>query len=206
MKKHYRILSLAALLLAVCFIDAHSQDGKKRAPAPEPCPDARDWKGKYKNQYYGFSIIIPPGRRGYWNSARCVPDEKVGCVCMTDHGRSIPLSDEAAIEAFAGFERDPELTLADYERDEVSFIKGRKEAGQVSVLSSRRIRLGRVAARRFVVRLVERGASRIEDRIIALHDGVEYDLTLSTLEARYQEDRREFEKVVLSWRLIPRER
>ncbi len=123
---------------------------------------------------------------------------------MTDHGRSIPLSDEAGIEAFAGYERDPELSLADYEKDDVAFLRERKGVEQVSVLSSRPISLGSVEARRFVVRFVAQGKTMIEDQIIALHEGVEYDLTLSTLESRYQQDKREFEKVVLSWRLIPR--
>ena len=162
--------------------------------------------GKYENGYYGFSIVIPSGRKAFWNSMRCVKDEKYGCVCMTDHGRSIMLSDESGIEAFAGFEMDPELSLAGREKDNVTFLKERKGVEQVSVLSSRQIRLRRVEARRFVVRFVAQGKTMIEDRIIALREGVEYYLTLNTPESRYQEDKREFEKVVASWRFIPRAR
>jgi hypothetical protein len=198
-----RIL-LPALILAICFVEANPQVRPDRPASSEPCPDEMAWTGKYKNQHYGFSIIIPPGRKGFWNSYRCVKDEKLGCVCMTDHGRSIPLSGDTFIDAYAGYIGDPELSLVDYEKMDIAFLTERKGVEQVKLISSRQIWLGRLKARRFVVRFVKENKTMIEDQIIALHKDVQYDLTLGTFESKYQADKREFEKVIMSWKLIPR--
>jgi hypothetical protein len=123
---------------------------------------------------------------------------------MPDHGRTIPLSDEAHIEAYAGYEIDPDLSLVDYEKDDIDFLRNEKGIERVEALGSRQAKLGVLKARRFVVRFAEKGTTMIEDEIIALGEGVEYDLNLVTPESRYEKDKRDFEKVAMSWRLIPR--
>jgi hypothetical protein len=201
----YRIY-LKAILVVMVAVAGLSTDGKsqvKRGKAGEICPDQKVYTGKYRNRYYGFSIVIPAGLKGYWNSARCAKTDE-GCVCMTDHGRIIPLADDAQIEAYTGYQMEPEWSVSDYEKDEIADLKKQEGVEQVKVLSSKGVRLGGLKARRFAVQYIEKGKNMISDRVVALHKGVEYELILHTLDKRYEEDRREFEKVIASWRLIPR--
>ena len=96
------ILSVS-LVAAGLASDIKSQAKRGEPSSRELCPDQKVYTGKYRNRFYGFSIVIPAGLKGYWNSARCVKTGE-GCVCMSDHGRVIPLSDDAHIEAYAGYE------------------------------------------------------------------------------------------------------
>jgi hypothetical protein len=185
-------------------LEAKTQVKGGRNSSAGLCPDQKTYTGRYRNWVYGFSIIIPAGLRGYWNSARCVLDEKYGCVCMGDHGRFIPLSDDAQIEAFVGYEMESDWSLSDYENDEVSNLRQKRDVEQVKVLSSNWIRLGNLKGRRFVVQFIEKNKDVMIDHIIALHEGVEYELILRTTKDRYRKDGREFEKVIASWRLTPR--
>jgi len=176
----------------------------KRAPNKSPCPDTRPWTGRYRNYVYGFSIVIPRGLRGYWNSGRCGPDEKYGCVCLGDHGRFIPLSNDAHIEAFVGYQMEPGWSLRDHERQAISFLTDDKNNERVNVVRSQRFRLGSLHARRFEAQYVKDRKPMLTDHIIALHDGVAYELILVTSEQRYAADRRQFEKLIATWRLTPR--
>ena len=195
---------LGILLTVAAFVtQANSQVKRSKPTSPEPCPDEKAYTGKYRNIVYGFSIVIPAGLKGYWNSARCAPDEKYGCVCMGDHGRFIPLSDEAHIEAFVGYEMESEWSLIDHEKNGISSLKSQEGVEQVRVVDSKWFRLGHLKARRFMVRFVEKKKGVVRDHIIALHKGVEYELILRTVAERYQRDKVEFEKVVASWRLTP---
>jgi hypothetical protein len=62
--------------------------------------------------------------------------------------------------------------------------------------------LGPVAARKFVLSFREKGRARIQERVLALHETVEYDLVLSTTAASHLQDRQEFESVLKSWRFL----
>jgi hypothetical protein len=198
----FTLSSLVLLILLTPFAFVRSQT--KRAAHKSPCPDARPWTGRYRNYVYGFSIVIPRSLKGYWNSAPCAPDEKYGCVCMGDHGRFIPLSNEAHIEAFVGYQMEPDWSVRDDERQAISFLRGDKKIDQVNVVWSRWSRLGSVRARRFKARYIKDGNPMLRDHIVALHDGVEYELILVTSPQRYAADRRQFQKVIASWRLTPR--
>lgn len=206
MHHKYLVTILGVLLALTCLAPkAQPQAGGSRKHSAELCPDQKAYTGKYRNRYYGFSIIIPVGRKGYWNSGRCEPDEKYGCICMgTDHGRIIPLADDAHIEAFTGYQMESEWSASDYEKDGLSLLKNQQGVKQIKVLSSKGVWLGNVKARRYAVHYLEKDKNIIVERIIALHEGVEYELTLRTLANRYQQDRREFEKVRASWRLDAR--
>jgi hypothetical protein len=203
--KHLMMISGVLLLLTSLTAQAQSQVRGSGKPSAEVCPDQRTYTGKYRNQYYGFSIVIPVGRKGYWNSGRCEPDEKYGCICMgPDHGRVIPLADGAHIEAYTGYQMESEWSVNDYEKAGLSLLKNWQGVEQVKVLSSKGVWLDKVKARRYAVQYLEKDQNIIVERIIALHEGIEYDLILRTLAHRYQQDRREFEKVRASWRLNPR--
>ena len=197
------LLSVAALVPTVNS-QAKLRRTRGKTAATEPCPDQKTYTGRYRNLVFGFSIVIPAGLKGYWNSARCAPDEKYGCVCMGDHGRFIPLSKDAHIEAFVGYEMEPEWSLRDYENEEVSALKKQAGLEDVKVLESRWFRLGHLKARRFTVQFVEKNNTVVRDHIIAMHQGVEYELILRTLASRSNSDKREFEKVIASWKLTPR--
>ena len=191
-------------MVAMSAPAARSQAKSAKLAPAEPCPDRKTYTGKYRNWVYGFSIIIPAGLKGYWNSARCAPDEKYGCVCMGDHGRFIPLAADASIEAFVGHQMEDEWSVRDYENDEISDLRQKQGVRRVKVLSSKWIRLERLKGKRFTVQFTEENKEIVIDHVIALHKGVEYELILRTLPDRYQRDRRQFEKVIGSWKLTPR--
>jgi hypothetical protein len=149
-------------------------------------------------------MVIPRGLKGFWNSPRCAPDEKYGCVCMGDHGRFIPLSTEASIDAFVGYQMEVDWSVIEHEHQAISFLTEYEKAQHVTVVRSRWFRLGRLRARRFEARFLKNNKPMVTDHIIAVHDGVEYELILRTLPERYRKDKIQFEKVVASWRLTPR--
>jgi hypothetical protein len=197
--------AIGVMLMVTSFAPAAwSQTKRAGSASAEPCPDQKTNTGKYRNWVYGFSIIIPAGLKGYWNSARCAPDDRYGCVCMGDHGRFIPLSEDASIDAVVGHQLEDEWSVRDYENDEVSNLRQKQGVERVTVLSSGWIRLGRLKGRRFAVQFNEKNKDVVIDHVIALHKGVEYELILRTLPERYQRDRRQLEKVIESWRLTPR--
>jgi len=198
---------LKAIFAVLVAVASSASDGRlqaNRSKADELCPDQEVYTGKYRNRYYGFSIVIPAGLKGSWNSAPCAKADEGLCVCMTDHGRIIPLADDAQIEAYTGFQMEPEWSVEDHEKNEIDYLKKRKDVEQVEVLSSEGFRLGNLKAKRFAVRFVEKDKSMIAERVVALHEGIEYQLILHTKVDRYEKDRREFERVIASWRLIPR--
>ena len=190
------------LILICCFVRVDSQ--AKPVQSKSPCPDERAWIGRYRNYVFGFSIVIPRGLKGYWNSTRCAPDEKYGCVCMNDHGRFIPLSSDASIEAFVGYQMEPDQSVVDDERQAISFLMSDNANQNVTVDRSRWFLFGRLRARRFEAHFLNKDGPMVVDHIIALHKGVEYELILRTLPARYRKDKAQFEKIIASWRFTPR--
>jgi hypothetical protein len=85
--------------------------------------------------------------------------------------------------------------------DEIAALKEHVGVEQVEVLSSRQIRLSRLSARRVVVRFDEKKKAMIEDYIIGLYEGIEYELILRTPARRHQQDKIEFERLMKSWRV-----
>ena len=123
---------------------------------------------------------------------------------MNDHGRFIPLSKDANIEAFVGYQMEPDWSVVDDERQAISFLTGDDANQHVRVVRSRWFRLGRLRARRFEARFLNKDRPMVVDHIIALHKGVEYELILRTSPASYRKDKAQFEKVIASWKLAPR--
>jgi hypothetical protein len=199
---YLKTAALILLILLGCVTSADSQ--RKHAAHKSPCPDDRAWTGRYRNYVFGFSIAIPRGLKGYWNSPRCAPDEKYGCMCMNDHGRFIPLSNDAHIEVFVGYQIETDWSVRDHENHEVSSLSDDKQNRQINVIRSRWFRLGSVRARRFEAHYLNNNKPMVTDYIVGLYKGVEYELILVTPVERYRADRGQFEKLIASWRLTPR--
>ena len=172
------------------------------------CPDEIETTGKYVNYSYGFTIVIPKGLKGQWNSARCGSDKKYGCVCMSDHGRIIPLATENSdsdhsIEAFAGFSDDDATVQNGVER-RLEWIRERSRRGSFQVLKKMNITIARMKAKRVLVRYFDTESKRmmIEDFVEMIRAGrVEYSLYLRGPSDRYEADKTVFEGVLHSFTL-----
>src|SRR5882724_3566015 len=199
-KTSFKLIVAILLLIAGLTTHANSQANRARPVSTGPCPDDKVYTGKYRNIVFGFSIVIPAGLKGYWNSAVCSPDGKYDCVCMGDHGRIIPLADDVTIEAFVGYQMESEWSVIDHENGEISSLKKEKNLEQLKVVSSRWVHLDRLNARRFVAKFVKEKKRVTVDQIVALHKGIEYQLILRTSPDRYKKDKIQFDKVIASWK------
>lgn len=178
----------------------------------DSCPDTLDTQGKYVNVSYGFSIVIPDDLRGVWNSARCVGG-KDGCVCMSDHGRIIPLGTNSKepdhwIEAYAGFATDIDEPTSQQEvKKRLEWIRERSRKGSVSVLKRSSIVLAGLKGQRVLVRYYDVESKRLmmEDFVELLRDrkqvDVEYSLYLRAPVAAYKQDKAIFEAILRSFAL-----
>jgi hypothetical protein len=197
-------LSLLAAAQASWFYDPQNQsDVASPTSQASACPDDRAWSGKYRNYSYGFSIVIPKNLKGFWNSPACVANSD-GCVCMQDHGRIIPLSDERdgpdrLMEAYAG--NLDNSTLVQAVKSELGSIR---ESGRKNSFHIRKrfpIQLSGRKGERVVVRYFDGKANQwmIEDFVELLRGGVEYSLYLRTPEGTYEHDRRIFDTLIASF-------
>jgi len=188
-------------------LGGESADVKTRQQQ-EPCPDEIPSRGKYVNLSYGFSIIIPPGLEGLWNSASCSKQGEE-CTCMSDHGRVIPLSakpylPDRHVEAYADYGADLENgTVSEAVTSNLQSIQERSQPGTMSVRHKRAIRLAGLDAQRVIVRYSDKRlhAWMIEDFIEAIGNGVRYMLYLRTPEATYTQDRSIFDRVIATFKL-----
>lgn len=201
MRRTYLII----LILIACVGSGAGVDSKQKRAASKPrCPDDHAWMGKYRNYVFGFSIVIPHGLKGYWNSLGCAPDEKYGCVCFNDHGRFIPLAKDANIDVFVGYQIESDWSIRDHERHAISSLTDEKQNQRVSVVRSRWFRLGALRTRRFEAHYLRDNKPTVMDHIVTVYKGVEYELILVTSPQRYAADRRQFEKIIASWQLTRR--
>jgi hypothetical protein len=173
---------------------------------PVPCPDKFPTIGTYRNNSYGFQFEIPSNLKGYWNSAVC-SNEKYDCICMTDHGRIIPLSNKSDIfiEAYAKYtDPDPEEnSLINLRDSKLEQLKNDKQLQKVTMIGQSQIYLGMIPALRFQSSYISNGHKYIEDRIIAASDTV-FELYLRTEADRYQSDVVFLEMILRTWkRLAP---
>jgi hypothetical protein len=171
----------------------------------QACPDKVAWTGKYRNYSYHFTITIPAGYKGYWNSAACVngPD---GCVCMSDHGPIIPLTPaphepERHIEISAGYATDDETTVAESLDNRLKWTGRASDKGTTEIRKRTTIQLAGSKGQRIAVRYhdAELNTWIIEDIVVLLRNGVEYSLALRTHEQNHQHDRPIFEHTLATF-------
>lgn len=208
-----RVLTLPVTILIALLplVETHSV-GQSQSATQSVCPDEVDTTGKYVNYSYGFSINIPAGLKGTWNSARCVARND-GCVCMSDHGRIIPLSERQNdtdhwIEAYAGFATDVDKpALKDAVDKRLDWIRDRSSAGSVSLLRRSDIKIDGIKARRVVVRYRDKESGRwmIEDFVEALRGragvDVEYSVCLRSPVDSYERDKPIFNQLLSTFGL-----
>jgi len=196
---------LVATPLLTAFTGPHpSYPSIKRVVS---CPDEVATAGYYRNYSYGFSISIPRGLRGFWNSARCVKDKR-DCVCMSDHGRFIPLDRHSYLEVFVEVQNAE--TVEESIDDELAFsLKRHKEKGELAELVSRsRARLGCMTGVYWRLRYqdVKTGELMLRDTIISpppvdrSHGGFLYSVTLVTPKKLYTKRRTLLFSIIKSWK------
>ncbi len=190
------------------------QESGGPTPTVEQCPDTHGWSGKYENFSYGFSVLIPQGYEGFWNSARCVNDKKDGfCVCMSDHGRIIPLSSEPYeperhIEIYASHGADlDEPSVAEGVAHWLGYLKKQSVAHTMLVRRRSDVTIDRVQGQRVVVRYRDKRLRQwfVEDLVELLKNGDEFTLYLRTPAKSYEHDKRIFDRVVASFAFGPSE-
>lgn len=177
------VLAVAALLLCSPALLTETALASAQNSKPDACPDTIATIGKYVNTSYGFSIVIPAGRKGMWNSARCTQD----CTCTSDHGRIIPMTADGKetshfIEAYAGFAADLEEATLDAEVEKrLDWIGERSREGSAAVQQQSEVALGSLKARRVVVRYVDKKTNRpmVEDFVAALRGRKDVDVEYS---------------------------
>jgi hypothetical protein len=205
-----RPVRLSALMLVALLVTEGvivSKDSSAQLHAT--CPDEVSWKGMYVNHSYGFSIFIPNGLAGLWNSARCVSHNNE-CTCMSDHGRIIPLSKgtggpDRQIEAYADYGAELEIgTATEAATSELTAIRESSMAGTMTVLSRTPMKLGGLHAWHVVVRYSDKKSKNwmVEDFIDAVNRGVRYLLYLRTPEQEYAHDRITFNRIVGSFAVV----
>ena len=205
------ISSLPLLLIALAAIAWACQSqfdatSRKSPAVKDTCPDSVASTGKYTNNSFGFSVTIPKQLRGFWNSARC-SDESDGCICMSDHGRTIPLTSESLhreryIEIYAGYVADlNDTTVSSEVAKQIETIRQESLPHPIAISKQIDITLAGIPAKRAVVRYYDRTPKGwlIEDLIESLHGEVEYVLYLRTPEDSYPHDRPILDRVVGSF-------
>jgi hypothetical protein len=170
------------------------------------CPDEIATTGYYRNYSYGFSISIPRGLKGFWNSAICVKDKR-DCVCMGDHGRFIPVDRYSYLQVFV--EPQNSETIRESIDEEIGFMlrthEEKKEPAEVVTRAS--ARLGGESATRLRLKYQDAKTreSMLEDSIIGWlvdrdHGGWLYSITSATPEKLYPKHKALFYSIMRSWR------
>lgn len=187
--------------------DTRFSDAMGPSAQGEICPDTHAWTGEYRNFSYGFTIVIPKGYKGFWNSARCVSDGK-NCTCMSDHGRIIPLSgepyeEERHVEAYASHGAElNEPTVTEAVKRDLSSVSERSKPASVRVLKQAKINLAGQPGSRVLVQYYDKKIQRwfLEDFVEVLKDGDRFSLYLRTPRNHYKKDKPIFEAVLTSFK------
>jgi hypothetical protein len=203
-KGTYSIFLILALLGSVN--SASSQSKPKLHPKIVRCPDEVSTTGRYRNYSYGFSITIPASLKGYWNSARCVK-ERNDCVCMGDHGRHIPIRNDAHLDIFVG-PRNYDTRKDTIDDEQEIRLKVHKDKGEsAEILSRITTRLDGFPATRLKLGYngSKTGAKMIEESIICApmdreHGGFVYTIYLVTREDSYTKDRLLLNRLQQTWK------
>jgi hypothetical protein len=156
--------------------------------------------GTFINYLYGYSTWIPEAFRDSWQG-------------FMMHGFSIPLDATGAeIGVYAGFNTAFTATLDEAVEKYMDPSYADKSEGESVLLSRASTRLGDTPAARLAVhRRSPDGEQRRLDVVLALRGdpnddsdiAVEYVVTLLTSDSRYESDKRIFDELLHSWRMLP---
>lgn len=168
------------------------------------CPDQRATTGVYRNDSYGFTVVIPKGLEGWWNSSLCVPEPAVGCVCMGDHGRELPLrgggsmSIEAAPQVF-------EASLATAAYKDLQAFEARTETSELAVNTFTPWRLGALTSYRYLATSAQAAVPVVREAVhVALPSGGYVVISIEAPEPQYHRYRRSYVALRDSLRPSPR--
>lgn len=169
------------------------------------CSGKFDVTGRYLNEDYGFEITIPPGLTGRWSSAGCVRDGE-SCICMSDHGRIVPLPEHGWLEAYTGYKNIDLGDLASAARDAYrNFGQFDDDVTRVAPRWLRRAKLAGLPAYRMQLEYRRSGAAWIHEEIVARDEGIDFKLIYDVPRESYARHRAAFESFVASWRRVPAE-
>ena len=174
------------------------------------CPDEITTTGYYRNHSYDFSISIPSGLKGFWNSARCVKDER-DCICMGDHGRFIPVDRYSYLQVFVSTQNSETTKETIDEEIESRLATHKQKKAPAVVITRAPARLDGVWATRLTLRYRDTKTRQImlEDSIICApvdpdHGGWLYTISLATPEMLYPKRKALFYSIIKSWRFRTR--
>lgn len=232
------LLTLALVLMsAAChsavppeLIDNRAHESNRQEsparPSPTPTPEnvapvtqdeiAREaskegyriHKGRYVNEGYGFTALIPEGYVG-------IKDPEPNPT----HGFRIVLArrPEAEIRVYGNYDAANYSSLDEAVNAQLKYLGKDPNNTEIHVLSRERAKLQNLPAARIVARYKHQDSATtmIQDLLVSIRwekfEGEEepwvlYILLLRTGESRYNTDREIFERVVSTWRARPLER
>lgn len=190
------LTKLLPLLLVFPVLTAHASSDLQT--------DCR-MRGLYTNDAFGFSVIIP------LDHVAC-PNSPLG---MREHGLVVELSEDwkRNIEAYGGYNSNEFADLGDTAEGSRDLLADGLPENSVTELSRSAARLGELPAIRIVMRVRsgENQEPMIQDEISALRQlnpetplpSHLYALRLTTQASHYAEDRKIFEKMLRTWRVLP---
>jgi hypothetical protein len=171
--------------------------------AEDDCPPTKT--GLYRNEEYGYSVTIPAGLKGAWNSP-CQMDPKDGCICIGAHGLTVPLEAGASLDFFAGYTALEHPSLPDILRFTLKDV-GPQGPDNVTVRMSQleKTLLAGRPAYRFVASYEKEGDDYTEERIVSADTevNVDYAISLSAPSKRFAILGQHFTQLVRSWRWTP---
>jgi hypothetical protein len=167
------------------------------------CPANVPTEGLYKNYSFGFSVKIPSGLKGMWNSADCVKDAEDGCVCMSDHGRFIPLNETDYIQIYAAYTIDYPSSLGELVRKSFNCNQDHGDEGQFIVTDLHETKLHSFPAMSYRAEYVHDGTTRIHEELVSMGSqklGQNIMIELDTTEELYPKHLKLYKAIIQSWR------
>lgn len=164
------------------------------------CPDEHPTTGQYRNDSYGFTVVIPKGFEGWWNSARCVPEPPDGCTCMGDHGRGLPLPGGGSISIVA----QPEVfeaSLATAAYKDLHDFEARTEASELMLQLFEPRRLRALTSYRYIATSAVAGAAVVrESAHVSLPSGGYVVISIEASQEEYRKHRPAYTALLSSLR------
>jgi hypothetical protein len=158
------------------------------------------YKGRYSNPNYGFSVSIPGQLEGTSPSPP-----------LPQHGIRVMLSAtqaEAHVWVSGSYNSAEYPSLQEAANATLSYLK--KDSADLQVVEQRPTVLGGLKSVRLIVKYISKtsGDLLIWDELIALRrrkeeTGIVYEMGLITTESRYSIDKKTFDDMIKSWRLHP---